>query len=295
MSDPAACNVSTEGYLILATGAPKYLEMARNLAASIRLMDPSRQICLVHDEDARFGADDQAFFDRCVMLPGREHFHGVMNKLRVFDISPFQRTMFIDADCLMIKHDIGAYWQLCRGKPFAIPGKRRVAGEWKGADISALLKQEGAPYLIQMNSGVFCFERSASGIAFTDGLLDYYLRRREHLAIGLHRGVRQQTDEIYLGLWMGLNGLDPVVARNGHNSWSNSTWRAFLVRADPEKQISSLRKPVRSTFGIPNPLLGWDRISPTIMHFIALKPAVPYRRAAAFVRAALAEAGRQAA
>ena len=66
-----------------------------------------------------------------------------------------------------------------------------------------------------MNSGVFCFERAAAGIAFAEGLIEYYLRRREHLGIGLHRGVRAQTDEIYLGLWMGLNGLDPVADSGG--------------------------------------------------------------------------------
>ena len=42
---------------------------------------------------------------------------------------------------------------------------------------------------------------------------------------------------------------------------------------------------MRSTWGIPNPLLGWETLSPTIMHFIGLKPAAIYERAAAYVRA----------
>ena len=277
----------TEGYLILATGQPKYLEMARNLAASIRLMDPARRpICLVHDADTRFAPEDRMLFDEYTILPPREHFEGLMNKLRVFDVSPFGRTMFIDADCLMIKRDIETYWQGARGQPFAVPGKRRVSGEWKGADVAELLKMEGAPYLVQMNSGVFCFERTDTGTRFTQGLVDYYLRRRHHLGIGLHRGVRAQTDELYLGLWMGLNALDAVASRNGRHSWTNSTWRAFLVRVDPKTCTSSMRKPLRSTFGIPNPLLGWEALSPTIMHFIGLKPAGVYRRAAASIRTA---------
>lgn len=61
-----------------------------------------------------------------------------------------------------------------------------------------------------------------------------------------------------------------------------STWRASGLQADPEHGVSLMRKPRRLIAGIPNPLLGWDRISPTFMHFVGLKPRAAYERAARY-------------
>jgi len=273
-----------EGYLILATGPAKYVEMARNLAASIRIMDGTRRICLVHDENARIDAGDSHYFDDYAILIDDPVYPGFMNKIRLFPTSPYARTMFVDADCLMLKRDIEDYWALARPMAFAITGGRRTHGEWKGADIAELLQQEGAPYLVQMNSGVYCFDKSPASAAFFAGLNDFYLRRKDHLGVGLHRGKPAQTDEIYIGLWMGLNGLESCGGRIGENSWMVSTWRAFGMRLDPIRGSAVIRKPRHKTFGIPNPLRGWDRLSPTFVHFVGLKPVKLYERVARHFR-----------
>lgn len=273
-----------EGYLILATGPARYLGMARNLAASLRTMDGTRRVCLVHDEHFRPDALDARLFDDYALLPDDPLYPGFMAKIRLFPTTPYRRTMFVDADCLLMKRDIGTYWDMTRPFPFAITGGRRTKGEWKGADIAQLLQQEGAPYLVQMNSGVFCFDQSREAAEFFEGLDGFYRRRREKLGVGLHRGRPAQTDEIYIGLWMGLNGLDSCGGRVGENSWMVSTWRAFGMTLDPERSVSVLRKPRRSIAGIPTPLGGWDRISPSFVHFVGLKPARLYERMAAHFR-----------
>ena len=150
-----------EGYLILATGPARYIAMARSLAASIRVMDTSaRRICLVHDENFRPAPGDTRYFDDYAVLENDPLYPGFMNKIRLFPTSPYRRTMFVDADCLLVKPDISTYWTMAAAMPFAITGGRRTSGEWKGADVAQLLAQEGAPYLVQMNSGVFCFDNS---------------------------------------------------------------------------------------------------------------------------------------
>jgi hypothetical protein len=268
---------SDEGYLILATGPRRYLDMARNLAVSLRVMDGTRPVCLAHDEQADLG-EFGAAFDHFALLPDHPLYPGFMNKIRLHGAAPYRRTMVIDADCLMVKRDIDAYWATARETFFAITGGRRTAGEWKGADIAALLRQEGAPYLVQMNSGVFSFDDSPDALSFFAGLNDFYLRRRDALGVGLHRGKPAQTDEIYIGLWMGLNGIDARFQNSGENSLMVSTWRAFGLRVDPERGVAVLRKPRRSIAGVPNPIMGWDRLSPTILHFIGLRPRGAYQR-----------------
>ena len=277
-----------EGYLLLATGLSKYLSMARNLAASIRVMDGTRRICLVHDENARLEPADARLFDDLAVLTDDPRYPGFMKKIQLFPMSPYCRTMFVDADCLLVKRDINKYWDMVRPYPFAITGSRRTSGEWKGADIAHLLEQESAPYLVQMNSGVFYFDNSPESKAFFEGLNEFYLRRREHLGVGLHRGTPAQTDEIYIGLWMGLNGLDSCGGRDGENSWMVSTWRAFWMTIDPEHDKSVLRKPRRSIAGIPNPVGGWDRISPSFVHFVGLKPSRQYNRLTVYFNAKMA-------
>jgi hypothetical protein len=279
-----------EGYLILATGPARYIDMARNLAASLRVMDGTRRICLVHDEAFQLAADDHRFFDDTAILTDDPLYPGFMNKIRLFPTSPYRRTMFVDADCLLMKRDIDAYWDMARPFFFAITGDRRTRGEWKGAEIAQLLAQEGAPYLVQMNSGVFCFDDSPAAKHFFEGLNDFYLRRREHLGVGLHRGKQAQTDEIYIGIWMGLNGMDSCGGKIGDNSWMVSTWRGFWMTLDPAGGRSVIRKPKRSIAGVPNPIGGWDRLSPSFVHFIGLKPAAAYQRLAAYFKSQVLQA-----
>ena len=48
---------TTQGYITLATGPQEYLEMAANLAASIKVMNSARPVCLVHDAGAAIPTD----------------------------------------------------------------------------------------------------------------------------------------------------------------------------------------------------------------------------------------------
>lgn len=249
-------------------------------------MDGTRPVCLVHDQDFQPEPGDVALFDDYSLLPADPAYPGFMNKLRLFGHTPYRRSMFVDADCLLMKRDVETWWRMARPAAFAIPGTPRHRGEWKGADIATLLRQEGAPYLVQMNSGVFCFNRSAEAARFFQGLIEFYERRHHALAVGQHRGTRAQTDEIYLGLWMGLSGIGPVVSQIGNDTWMNSTRRAFGYKLRPTEGVSILRKPTRMIGGIPNPLAGWKALSPTFVHFVGLRPERHYRPLAAKFRVA---------
>jgi hypothetical protein len=259
---------SRQGYIVLALGPSKYLDMAINLAASIKVMDPTRRICLVHDGNVTADTAQLRYFDDTAIMPLDPDYPGFMCKIRVFDASPYEETMFVDADCLMVKTDIDRYWQSACTRFFSITGGPRTSGEWKGADIATLLSQEGAPYLIQMNSGVFYFDKSPESKAFFGGLNAYYMARRHLLGVGLHRGKPAQTDEIYIGLYMGLSGMGAAnMARVDQNSWMVSTWRGIMIRFDAGRSV--IYKPRGNPL---NPFAGWDRLSPTFAHFVSLKP-----------------------
>lgn len=278
----------TQGYLLLATGPEKYTEMARNAAASIRIMDGTRDVCLVHDEAHAERDGDDRLFQHKACMPTDTLYPHVMNKIRLFDYSPFQQTMFVDADCLLMKRDVQRWWNDCATEPVNFVGRKSTEGEWKGIDVATIIKQESAPYLVQINSGTFCFDDSAASRDFFHGLNDYYRTRHEALLITSHRGVLDQTDELYIALWLGLNGLGASKHRYGHDSWSNSTWGSFGFRFNPARNVSRFYKPTRYTMGIPNPLLGFEKLSPSFAHFVGLKPRTHYQRLAAYFREQIA-------
>lgn len=275
-----------EGYLILALGSKRYLEMAANLACSIRVMDNKRPICIVHDTNINVGPELAHLFDHKVLLDTDPRYPHVMNKLRLFELSPYELTMFVDADCLLVKNDIDYHWNRAQKKPFSITGGKVTSGEWKGIDIAKILRQEGSPYLIKMNAGVFCFDKSKEAKNFFDGVNDFYLRRREVLNISLYHGERTQTDELYLGIFMGMQGMDCDNVNNvGMNSWMVSTWRAVYCDFRPQNGRSLIYKTDKHLFGIPVLPMKIVRLSPTFAHFIGLKPRRVYRRITSQFRA----------
>jgi hypothetical protein len=269
-----------DGYIVLASGPRQYIEMAINLAASIKVMDPERPICLVHDAGADLPPGARALFDDFASLIPDPLYPNVMNKIRLFDLSPYERTMYVDADCLLVRRNVDVWWDMASTNYFSITGDKRTSGEWKGFRIEDVLRQEDAEYLIQMNAGVFYFDRSSQAQDFFQGLNEFYLRRREFLNIGLHRGVPSQTDEVYFGVYMGLCHMDSRHVQNvGDGSWMVSTWRTLHCSIDPATDRATMYK---LTNNFPRRPLGpaWRRLSPTFAHFIGLKPVRLYRRLA---------------
>jgi hypothetical protein len=255
--------------------------MAANLAASVKVMDPGRRICVVCDEGVTIAPDLRVFFDDAVELPPDPLYPHVMNKLRLFDVSPYDETMFVDADCLLVKTDVDRYWQAARTRPFSITGGKRESGEWKGVCIEEVLQQEGSKYLIQMNAGVFYFDKSAAAKEFFRGLNEFYLRRSEVLNISIYRGKKTQTDELYLGVFMGMMNMDCENVENlGENSWMVSTWRSVHCSFDPLRGRSVIYKANDFLFGLPFLPTRITRLSPTFAHFIGLKPRRVYSRLA---------------
>ena len=261
-----------QGYLVIAFGRDRYFQLAANLAASIRIHDPLRPICLLSDRVPP--RDIARFFTDFVELPPDERYPHLMSKLRVFDLTPFDQTMFVDADCIMMKDDADEIWDRATTRAFSITGHKCSSGTWKGLDIATMLKSTGASYLIRMNSGVFYFDKSPAARAFFDAVNELYLTSGDAFANAHLWGGSGQTDEPYLGLIMGKMGMDTDnMANIGRNSWSVSTWRTFhctnagLVYKATGFLYEKSYLPTRIAV-----------LSPTFLHFVGLKPKRLYAR-----------------
>ena len=249
-------NVRGQGYQLIATGAERYLRLAAACAASIRYWDPSRPIQLVTDipELGRYAG----LFDVVTPYTPRAGFEGPAVKLRMHEFGVFEETMFVDADCLMMKSDIGRYWNdLSAHHDVTTPGLWFTKGGWYGTTIEEMLKVAGVPRLVKMNSGVFYFKKNRVADDFFLAANDIYTELG-NFTNHIHHGLGA-ADEPTFAVTFGRLGVEPysVMDADG-SSWMTSTYKTSDWRLSP-------------TNGDPRFWKGVD-VSPTLVHFVGLQP-----------------------
>jgi hypothetical protein len=252
----------TQGYQIIATGADRYLHMASACAASLRLFDGTRPVQLVTDRSEGDIAHRSLFDVVTPCIAGAADI-GPMIKLHAHTHAVFDETMFVDADCLLLKRDIDRYWErLTAGYNFALPGLWRDSGEWYGMDIAAMCALAGIPRLVQMNSGTFYFKRSSNGAAVFEAAWELF-DRLGNFTGHIHRGTGA-PDEPFLALAMGKLRMDPFPMRDdAGNSWMTATMNSLEVQVDAHSGAPALVKRHRT-------------LSPSLCHFTNLFPRETY-------------------
>lgn len=94
---------TAKGILLIAIGSTEYLEMAKNLAISIKHIEPEMPICLAHN----YEYIDKTLFDYTVKVPDESwNTKGKVEYIKVktwmYDFSPFQETLFLDVDMVWL-------------------------------------------------------------------------------------------------------------------------------------------------------------------------------------------------
>lgn len=100
----------SKGILIIAVGHPFYGRMAFNLAVSLKTTDPSCNVALAHDGGSLsdlFRYDLDTWIDQQIRIPDEMLRHGyslsyVRPKLFMYDLSPYDETIFLDADTIWL-------------------------------------------------------------------------------------------------------------------------------------------------------------------------------------------------
>lgn len=124
------------GIILIALGNPYYGNLASNLAASIRATAPNLEILLIWGEDAIAQLDQSKlnlFHQLLEAPPELYHRKGkksyVKAKTRIYDLSPFTETIFLDVDTILLpKHSISEAFDEFnrRGIDFTMENRSRV-------------------------------------------------------------------------------------------------------------------------------------------------------------------------
>jgi hypothetical protein len=146
------------GILTMAFGSSTYLEMAKALARSLRIHSPEIPRAII--TDATDDADIRGLFDVCI--PVNKGFgSALVQKLFLDKYTPFESTLFIDSDCLVVA-DVDQIWHYFSGLPFGIPGVVRLkrGDEDPLLDVNYILDYFNLQEISKFNSGMVYFNSS---------------------------------------------------------------------------------------------------------------------------------------
>jgi hypothetical protein len=198
--------MATRGYLILASSHLRYLEMAVDLALSLRQFNAD-PVQLLTDETERGGAPEAylAQFDQVALLP--PGYPGYCGKLYAGQATAFDKTIMIDADSLAIG-GLAEFWAAHEDMAFGLQGEPIDASlkvRHHLRSVPGLIRRFGLETYFKSLGALILFERDAGQeiLGQCDHLYRTAFRRRAA------RG-RTVPDELLLGI---VGGRNPKVGR----------------------------------------------------------------------------------
>jgi len=191
--------------LTLALGKPFYFNLACNLARSFRMWhrDDRIKFVLVTDLDKPLPAD-LTWCQLKRIEPG-QYGAAFTPKLSLDLMVVSERTLFIDADCLVYE-PLDRLFSVLAGRPVATVGTQICNGEWFG-DVAMLCHRLDVSSIPKFNGGLYYLERGAASSSV-------FRRARELVAsydeLGLVRLRGTPNDELVIASAMALHGLRAV-------------------------------------------------------------------------------------
>lgn len=201
---------ANRGYITVATRSRRYVEMAVDLALSLREHNPDPISIVVDAKTERIvNRHYRQLFDRVVRRPDAYRM-GNADKLFVARASPYPYTIFLDADSLVIG-SLAPFWFAVRSMTLGLIGEIVYDGQGifhNGLSVAELMAEFQLTRYLSNNSSAFFFTRKAGG-PFLDQAFALY---RDHLFTSRRIAIAQGWvgDEIALAIVAGLHQLDPI-------------------------------------------------------------------------------------
>ncbi|NJR57506.1 MAG: hypothetical protein HC769_00780 [Cyanobacteria bacterium CRU_2_1] len=143
----------------MAYGAPKYVEMAKALGRSLALHSPDIPRAIVTDRQ-----DDKelaALFDQFIPFKP-EYGSNLRQKIHLDQYSPYQRTLFIDSDCIVVR-DLHFVFERFEGRNFGVVGGKyhlKPGDKDPYFNVDYILQHFKLEKLPKFNGGIYYFDDS---------------------------------------------------------------------------------------------------------------------------------------
>ena len=150
--------MSSKGVLTIAHSNLKYARQAITLARSIRLRDADLRLAIATDFPAAYFA---GLYDEIIPWDFSA-WPGLVCKLELYQITPFDITLFVETDCLVVQ-SLYKVFDYFAGQEFAVFGKNRSEVVWFRTPKCKQAVQAAVPSATYpvFNGGVYYFTKSA--------------------------------------------------------------------------------------------------------------------------------------
>jgi hypothetical protein len=193
------------GICTLAYGHQRFVEQARSLAHSLQVHAPHLPRTLITDTKS---AEICSLYTQVV--PYRPDFgSGVRQKMFLDQYSPYDKTLFVDSDCLVLSN-LDAFWLAFEGQYFGVPGFKYL---YKGTqdpymDVDHVLEKLQLTSVPKFNGGTYYFTRSQQAANFFETarkILDDW----RDLGLKEFRGNGPGDEAVY-AVAMAIHGIGPT-------------------------------------------------------------------------------------
>lgn len=204
-----------DGYLVLALHDPRYLDLAANFALSVKRLE-TRPVSVVTSPGIAVRPEYETLFDQVIRLEDHPALKGAMAKTLLFDASPYDQTMYIDADCLLFNTRIEFFWRRYRGQAFAVEGHQQSTGPVfscslgvkQAEDLCALVKVES---LSVFNAGVMYFESGPDSEQIFKTAVDLFEGPHRDAISYPYKHVGEYADEPYFACALAMHDIAPFM------------------------------------------------------------------------------------
>ena len=263
--------IPEKAVITLATGKDIYINMAVNLARSFKHWhsDSSIEFFLATDQ-VNLLPDDVKDINIIELEPD-QFGRGFSPKLHLNKIAPAQKTLFIDADCLLCG-SLESVFDRFEGKAVSVIGYPMSSGEWFG-DIASVCKRFNVESIPRFNGGMYYLEKG--------DLSDQVYSKAQELEpqydeIGLIRLRNRPNDELMMSIAMALHGQSAI--EDDATIYSDPFLCQGPMKIDTLGGSSTLTNPPA-----PHPLhrdtYCWNVVHPLVVHFLGHHTTVyPYSK-----------------
>ncbi len=192
--------------LTIATGGKIYIDMSCNLARSFKVWHDESDIkfCIATDKPEKISKDVERFAE-IIHIEEKEYGHGFSPKLHIDEITPAEKTLFIDADCL-ITGKLEKVFDRFKGHSVSTVGSKISKGDWWG-DVEHRCRKVGVeeiPIFVGCLYYINNDKKASSVYRAARSLKDRY----DDLGMIRLRGV--PNEEPLLSLAMQAYGQEPI-------------------------------------------------------------------------------------
>ena len=170
---------------------------------------------------------------------------GYLYKLKLPDYTPFEETMFVDADCLVI-NNIDWYWKFFSGVDFGVFGRNTPADSDEPLnffDVQKAVKEFGITNLPRFNGGIYFFKntlRAQSVFETATELIKQYDELGMPRFTNMKAGISKMGDEPLFALSMAIHDVKAVEDADNKGMWNINGCRNMRININ--KRICSYTK-----------------------------------------------------